>query len=145
MKRQGFTLIEVLVSATIIAVLVAIGVVSFQSVNKRSRNTKRRADVEQIRSALEMYRADNGYYPSDGSGSWTDATNLETSLVTTYIAQIPSDPTTGVTYRYKGTNPLGAPTRYYGYCVSTKLEGEDPTDSCTPDTINSHTYGVKNP
>ena len=145
MKRRGFTLIEVLVSATIISVLVAIGVVSFQSVNKRSRNTKRKADIEQVRSALEMYRADMGYYPSSGSGTWTDVSSLSTDLVTTYIAVIPSDPTLTVTYRYKATNAQGTPTRYYGYCVSTKLEGEDPADSCTPDTINSHTYGVKNP
>lgn len=141
--RRGFTLIEVLVAVTIVAVLVSIGVVSYGSVNKRSRDAKRKGDVEQLRSALEMYRADNGYYPNTGSGSWADASGLSTALVSTYLPAIPSDPKTTQTYRYKATNPSAG--NYLGYCVSTLIESEDPNDTCAPDTVNSHNYGVKNP
>ena len=61
-KRNGFSLIELMVSTTVIAILTVIGVVSYSSVNKRSRDVKRKSDIEQIRSALEMYRSDYGYY-----------------------------------------------------------------------------------
>lgn len=59
----GFTLIELLISVSIIAILISIAVVQYSSVNKRSRDGKRKADLEQIRTALEMYRADKGEYP----------------------------------------------------------------------------------
>lgn len=141
--RRGFTLIEVLVAATIIAVLISIGVVSYGSVNKRSKDAKRKGDVEQIRSALEMYRADTGYYPNIGSGVWANAFGLSTLLVSTYLPAIPSDPKPAQTYRYKVTNLSGG--NYYGYCMSALIESEDPLDTCTPDTVNSHNYGVKSP
>ena len=85
--RRGFTLIEVLVAVTIIAILTSIGVVSYSSVNKRSRDAKRKGDVEQLRSALEMYRADNSYYPNTGSGSWTDASGAQTSTIDTKLTK----------------------------------------------------------
>jgi general secretion pathway protein G len=143
-RKQGFTLIEVLVAATIIAILTAVGMVSYTNINKRSRDTKRRSDMEQIRSALEMYRADNGSYANTGGGSWSDASNLSTTLVSSYMSAIPSDPkSTTQTYRYQATNLVSG--NYYGYCLSSLLESENPSDTCTPDTVNTHNYGLKSP
>lgn len=147
MKRSshdGFTLLEVLVAATIIAVLAAIAVTSYTSINKRGRDAKRKSDLEQIRSALEMYRADNGYYPSTGSGGWVDASGalgLSALLVPTYMPVIPSDSNSLQFYQYQATSVSGG--QYYGYCLSANLEAEDPQDTCTPYT--GYTYGVKNP
>jgi len=72
-------MIELLVAATILAVLSAIGLVSFQSANLRARDGKRRADLEQARSALELYRSDIGYYPKSYSlsnASWNAVISL---------------------------------------------------------------------
>lgn len=88
----GFTLMELLITVSIIAILISIGIASYSTINKQSRDTKRKSDIEQIRSALEMYRADNSAYPNVGSGSWTAASDLSTALATTYILAIPSDP-----------------------------------------------------
>jgi hypothetical protein len=90
-----------------------------------------------------MYRSDNGYFPNIGTGAYTNASGLATPLVTAYLPAIPADPISTESYRYQATNISGG--NYYGYCLSVKLEGEDPTDSCTPDTANSHNDGVKNP
>jgi general secretion pathway protein G len=79
--NRGFTFIEILVVVTIIGVLASIGIVSYQSVNEKSRDNKRKADIESIRSALEMYRADNGNYPVSLS-----------SLETDYIQNLPTPP-----------------------------------------------------
>lgn len=145
--RRGFTLMEILVAISIIAILTAIGIVSYGSVNRRSRDTKRKSDTEQVRSALEMYRTDNGYYPAIGAGSWTNASGLSTVLVATYMPAIPSDPKSpDSAYRYKATNASGG--NYYGYCVSAYLESETPvSNSCTPDASQTpaHNYGVKSP
>lgn len=129
-RKSGFTLLELLVTATIMAVLTAIAITSYSSINKRSRDTKRRSDIEQIRSALEMYRAGNGYYPP-----------VESELITTYLPLWPSDPISSQTYIYTPTDQSGG--NYYGYCLSALLESSDPSDTCTPSTGNN--YGVKNP
>lgn len=142
--KRGFTLIELLVAATIIAVLTAVGFASYSAINKRGRDTKRRGDIEQIRSALEIYRADTGSYPGAGSGSWTNASDLAATLVSSYMPAIPADPKSTQTYRYQATNLSSG--KYYGYCVSALIEADvNPADTCTPDTVNSHNYGAKSP
>lgn len=139
----GFTLIELLISVSIIAILIAIGIASYATINKQSRDTKRKSDIEQLRSALEMYRAENGNYPNIVGGSYSDASGLSTTLTPTYIPVIPSDPKSTGTYIYRYL-PTGLVSgKYYGYCLSAQLETQDPTDSCTPDT--SQNFGVKNP
>ena len=141
--KKGFTLIEVLVAATIIAVLISIGVVSYASVNKRSRDAKRKSDIEQLRSALEMYRSDYGSYPANPlAPNFDNVSVLQDALVTTdaYMPSLPSDPKSTQKYRYKATS-------LYAYCISAVLENGsvDSIDSCVDEDTEDHNYGVKNP
>jgi len=96
MKKNGFTFIEILVSVTIIAVLIAIGVASYASVNRRARDAKRKSDLEQIRSALEQYRADFGSYPDTGASGWFDSfpdgDDWIDDLTPAYMDNLPADP-----------------------------------------------------
>lgn len=129
--RHGFTLLELLVTTTIIAVLTMIGVVSYSSVNKRSRDVKRKSDLEQIRSALEMYRSDQAEYPLTLG-----------VLVTDYIPAIPADPSTG-SYIY---TPIQNGTVYNAYCICAKLETATSTQStCTISLPANCNYGLKSP
>ena len=64
-------MIELLVAATILAVLTTIGVVSFTAANQRARDGKRKADLEAVRSALELYRVEIGIYPTGDYGQMT--------------------------------------------------------------------------
>lgn len=143
-KRQGFTLLEVLVSATIIAVLTAIGIVSYGSVNKRSRDVKRKGDIEQIRSALEMYRADNGQYPGVGAGSVTNAQDLSAVLVQDYMPAVPDDPQSDSDYYYQAVDTGGV---YSTYCVCGYIEtittGTQTT--CTVSLAPNCNYGLRSP
>jgi general secretion pathway protein G len=83
-KTQGYTFIEILVVITIIGILATIGMVSYQSANKKSRDGKRQADIEQLRTGLEMYRADNGYYPG----------SLSSIVSSGYMTVLPTPPKT---------------------------------------------------
>ena len=65
--KTGFTMIELLVAATIIIMLTTIGLVSYRTASVKSRNGRRESDISQVRSALELYRASVGSYPNNAS------------------------------------------------------------------------------
>lgn len=160
MKQRGFTFIEILVVITIIAILVVIGIVSYGSVNQRSRDARRKSDIEQIRSALEMYRADNGYYPDGGPTVNFDAVGLAGSAIETalseYLSPIPVDPKDNDSYPYEilmtDGRPVGAVAHYYGYCLAGFMESVGSVSTTCTDTLptsdstgKQYNYGVKNP
>lgn len=105
-KQSAFTMIELLVSATIIILLTAAGLVSFTQASVSSRNAKRKADLETMRQALTLYKQDHAYYADTQTVSFdglvTDL-NAEEYLSETAIV----DP--------KGTSPY----IYQATCAST--------------------------
>ncbi|MEN9921594.1 MAG: hypothetical protein RLZZ517_572 [Candidatus Parcubacteria bacterium] len=70
-KSSGFTLIELLVVISIIALLSTIVINSLQDSRVKARNTAKNNLVLEYTKALELYRSDNGKYPSAGIGSET--------------------------------------------------------------------------
>lgn len=103
MMRKGFTLIELLVVITIIAILSAIGMVSYQKVSQNGRDGKRQADLKQIQSALEQYFADQFFYPSYLIYDSALTNLMGRSLPTfppepkSYLNKVSCDPSTGCT------------------------------------------------
>ena len=63
-NQSGFSLVELLVAATIIIILASLGLVSYQKANVNARNAKRRSDLETVRQALILYKSENGSYPT---------------------------------------------------------------------------------
>lgn len=96
----GFTLVELLVVISIIAILSVIGITIFSSAQKSAQNAKRRADVKAIINALEIYKTQNGDYPpaeddtggADACVTNFPAANLRDRLVPAFIQQLPEDP-----------------------------------------------------
>lgn len=143
--RQGFTLMEILIAIAIIAILTAIGIVSYGSINRGARNAKRKSDIGQIQSALELYRSDFGYYPAVNTTSLDDASNLENDDdFTTYLSVVPTDPRDNV-YLYQAMSLNDG--QYYGYCIASMLEpSELATDTtCSGALPSGYNYGRKNP
>jgi len=67
-RRRGFTLIEILVVITVIAILASLVTpMVFRNVGD-AKITAARAQVEIFGLALETYRLDNDYYPSTAQG-----------------------------------------------------------------------------
>ncbi len=65
MKQQrGFTFVELLVVITIMSLLMAAAIVTYSGSVKSARDARRKADMETIRSALELCRAKDGSYPA---------------------------------------------------------------------------------
>lgn len=131
-RKTGFTLIELVVVMTIIMVITAVGMVSFQGASAKSRDGRRKADLEKIRVALEMVRQVGNTYPDASAGE-------AIGLVPTYLQTWPTDPTTGWNYNYNRTTN-------YTYTLYARLEvgaGADITGvSCGTSLCN---YSVINP
>lgn len=68
-KERGFTLIEIVVVATIIFLLIGIVSVSLQAVRLKTQAAQGLADLQKIALSLEKYKANYGAYPlSCGTG-----------------------------------------------------------------------------
>lgn len=59
-SSKGFTLIELMVVIAIIAILAGLVIVRIGSTSEDARNSTRAADMSQIRTAIERYRANGG-------------------------------------------------------------------------------------
>jgi general secretion pathway protein G len=67
-KASGFTLIEVMVVVVILGILAAIIVPKIMSRPEQARMVKASSDIKAIQSALELYKMDNGIYPTTDQG-----------------------------------------------------------------------------
>ena len=63
MKNKGFTLIELMVTMGIIAVLAGMAVFNFNQSRVRARDVQRKNDMSQLQKAFELYKNDNRSYP----------------------------------------------------------------------------------
>lgn len=64
-SRKGFTLIEILVTLSIIATLSIIGFAAFRIVLQNARDARRSTDLRLVQGALEQFRADQLFYPKE--------------------------------------------------------------------------------
>lgn len=90
LNQKGFTLIELLVVIAIIGILSTLAVVALGGARTKARDTRRLADLKQVSTALELYYADSGNYPSIITPGQTIASPDGN---TTYMSSIPFNPT----------------------------------------------------
>lgn len=92
-SKNGFTIIELLVTIVVIGILATIMIVSYTGIQQRSRDSRRASDITQLKIALEKYHADKSMYPDVcGDNVACNASSLSTALSPSYLANIPHDP-----------------------------------------------------
>ena len=67
-QSQGFTLIEVMVVVVILGILAAFIVPKIIGRPDEAKVAKVKSDVRALQTALDLYRLDNGVYPSTEQG-----------------------------------------------------------------------------
>jgi len=110
MKRQnkhqyGFTIVELLIVIVVIAILAAISIVAYNGVQQRGRDSQRKADLQAISKAVELFYVDNGRYPMGGTSWCTQISNTANGYksgfqgaIAPYLAKISYDP------KFEGTS-----------------------------------------
>jgi len=68
LASEGFTLIEIMVVVVIIGILATIVSVNFMGRVEQAKITKAKAQIKNFEAALDLYRLDNGEYPSTEQG-----------------------------------------------------------------------------
>lgn len=131
MRKLGFTLIELLVVVAVIGILFSVGLASYLTAQKQTRDARRKTDLLSIQQALETYRSEYGYYP--------DLTSWTTALAPDFISTVPTDPKTG-SYRYVPGG--GAYVATYSLCTTLEIIPNSPvlTNCVIPEN-----YELKSP
>ena len=84
MRRNGFTMIELLVAVTILALLVSIAAPRYFGNLDRAKEDVLREDLYVMRDAIDKFYADRGKYPD----------SLEELVTERYLRKVPVDPFT---------------------------------------------------
>lgn len=102
---KGFTLIELLIVIFILGILAALISGNFITSLKKGRDARRKADLEQIQRALEMYYEDKKAYPTFTFpfGGKLCETSSCASLEKVYMQKVSNDPISGKNYEYVTT------------------------------------------
>ncbi len=142
--NPGFTLAELLIVITIIAIL---AVLIFLAINpftyfKRAYDTQRKDDVYKLKNVLESYYADHEYYPD----LKVVLAHCNGSDLQPYLDKIPCDPNTGASYSsYTLPEDSTKPQQYAIYAPTDSVNFPDAnTISRCPNTLAVHSPDILN-
>ncbi len=97
-RRRGFTLIEILVVVVILGILATVIVPKIMGRPEEARRTKAVMDIKSIETALNLYKIDNGTFPTTEQGLSALVTQPTSGNVPKkwraggYLAKLPKDP-----------------------------------------------------
>lgn len=140
-SKSGFSVVEVGIIITVIAILITIGTVSYFAIQREARNGERQSDITILSEALEKYYEQNGEYPSCAMMKADPATITSTTLtdVQTEVFKAPQADSevansvicgditdaSGDVYSYLGDNSTECATGTYcqGWIIRYRNEG----------------------
>ncbi len=130
MKKNGFTLLEILVVISIIAILVALGTAAYSTAQKKGRDARRQSDIKAVQNGFEQYYTKNSAYP---------ATSTQANDATFFPAGLPKDP------KNTGNNVYTFNMGAGGFCICALLESGTGNASALPASgATTCSYGTGN-
>lgn len=110
--QQGFTFIEIMVVVAILAILAALVVPRIMGRTDDAKRTAAKVQIRNIEGALQLYKLDNGVYPSTEQGLKALIEKPSVGVVPKkwkvggYLPNLPEDPW-GNTYKYLSPSKKG--------------------------------------
>ena len=140
LNSKGFTLVELLIVVAIIGILSTLLTANFIGVRQRSRDAQRKADLKQMQSSLELYRADQGVYPTAISNCGTSFKSPD-CVSSTYMQKVPLDPN-GAAYTYSSNGTIYSIIA----CIENGSDSQKDATNVSPcNGTSSFSYTVSNP
>ena len=125
--KSGFTLIELLVVISIIVILITMGMTSFSTAQRKGRDAKRKADLREIKNALEQYYTICGLvYPTPAAEYYNPI--ICEFPVQEILVNMPVDPRSASPYVCRNSDPGNCTEDRFEVCA--ELEGESPNEYC---------------
>jgi len=96
--QRGITLIEMMVVIVILGILATIIFTRVSDRPEQARRTKAAVEIRQIQTALELFKLDNGFFPSTEQGLEALVSIPTTGKIPTnypesgYLEKVPRDP-----------------------------------------------------
>jgi len=118
-KKDGFTIVELLVVIVVIGILAAITIISYTGITSRANTTTNQSNANSIVSAASALYAENSAYPAWTTNSATTIglLNVGVSKVPTTIVLQNSAPSAGSNIGYVVTAGPGVCISYWDYSV----------------------------
>ena len=128
-KRQGFTLVELMVVIVIIGLLATVVAINVLPSQDRAMVGKAKADIAVLEQAVETYRLDNLNFPTDQQGlqalvaAPVDLNQPERYRQGGYIRRLPEDPW-GAAYQFRRPSAHGGQFDIWSFGADGKEGGE---------------------
>jgi general secretion pathway protein G len=112
-KQKGFTLLEIMIVVTIIAVLMGTAIYKLKGNIEYAKHQAVAADIQSVGTQLKLYESMNGYFPTTEQGVQALVIQPESDPKPTrwyqLFGEVPKDPWHSIyNYRCPGTkNPTG--------------------------------------
>ncbi|MBI5364156.1 MAG: prepilin-type N-terminal cleavage/methylation domain-containing protein [Planctomycetes bacterium] len=107
-QRAGFTLMELVIVISILAILAGTLIPRITNRMASARDARRLSDVHAIRDAIDQFYLDHGRWPKHDQnpsyGGWDvsqDGTFLVELVEKGYLTEMPKDPVNDDTYHYR--------------------------------------------
>ncbi len=97
-NSKGFTLIEIMVVVVILGILAGIVIPKLLDRPEQARRTKAKVEIKSLEEALNLYKLDNGSYPTTEQGLTALVKKPEVGRIPTsyreggYLKKLPADP-----------------------------------------------------
>ncbi len=127
-RKNGFSLIELLIVIALIAILTAIATASYTTMQKKARDSRRVSDLKAVQQGIEQSFADTQSYPS-GDGCVIDTMYLPDNY--------PFDPKTKEGYSMSCPD-----TTSYCVCATLEVESGNSASNCDGTVTDGNFYCI---
>lgn len=91
-RKNGFTLVELLIVVVVIAILAAISIVAYSGMQMRARDTIRASDMAQIEKSLRLYETEHNGSLKTSTYSEANSSGWDVSSVNGFMTFLKGQP-----------------------------------------------------
>lgn len=129
-RQQGFTLLEIMLVVSIIVIILGVAISKLGNTTAIAKTMRVQADVQAIKTQLQLYESMNGFFPTTEQGLQALVTQPQNDPRPTrwyqLFRELPKDPWgSDYIYRYPG---LKNPTGYDLYSAGPDRQPDTPDD-----------------